>query len=522
MFDKKTLVAAFLSFITIFGLQIIFRDWFDGKSGTVEQVHEVGASYKIPSAHDLSLPATKTISFGDAAAVSVSQEVTVSTPRYEAVFSTYGGTLETLAFPEHTDAKGAPLQSMYEPGTPDQASFILAINDETPLHYHYEGQETLKNGDVTVTYTARTDEWAIRKTFVLHHEKYLIDLLIELKAKAAHPNPIRPRLFIGAPHLPALERDVVSGVILDPAKNIINQVSDSQRASDAWVLPQMIGVENSYFAHALIADKDGFAQRGYFTSTESSWISAILEGPAIIESASYNLSFFVGPKSLAALTAVDTRLEGLLSFGWLSWFAKLLLQMLSWLYELCHNYGLAIIALTFILKLILLPLSLKSAGINEQQQKLQPRIAALRKKYANDTAGFNVEVMRLYQEHGVSPASFMLGCLLMVPQMLLFFAMYRALGNVIDMYQAPFFGWIVDLSSKDPYYILPIAAVVAIFFQPMGMVSQKGDNQAMIMRYLLPAILATVFVRMPAGLLLFIITNVVVTMVEQKLRKLFA
>ncbi|MDQ5940538.1 MAG: YidC/Oxa1 family rane protein insertase [Candidatus Dependentiae bacterium] len=522
MFDKKTLVAAFLSFVTIFGVQILFRDWFSGSIGTVEQVREAGSAYTIPSAHDLALPAVKTVSFAQAVASEKAELIEVVTPRYHATFNTMGGTLEALSYPGYNDKVGKPLQAIHPAIVPDQASFVVALGDETPLYYRYEDQKALENGDQAISFSARTADWLVRKTFVFHNDKYLVDLLLELVAKSSHPEPIRPRVFIGAPHLPALSRDAVSGVVLDVAKNTVNQVTDSQRAGDAWVTPQIIGVENSYFAHALVADKNGFAQRGYFTGAESSWVSAIVEGPVVTGTTVYTLSFFVGPKSLNALNAVDGRLSDLLAFGWLSWIAKLLMMLLMWLYAFCENYGLAIIALTALVKLFLLPLSWKSAAYTEMQQKLQPRMAGLRKKYAHDTAAFNTEVMRLYQEHNISPASFMFGCLLMIPQMLIFFAMYRVLGNVVDMYQAPFFGWITDLSSADPYYILPALAVGAIFFQPMVMPGQSDDSRATIMRYLLPAVLATVFVRMPAGLLLFIVTNFLVTILEQKFRKLFA
>jgi len=522
MLDRKTLLAAFLSFITIFGLQLLFRDWFSGSATTVEQVKVAGSAYKIPSAHDLALPAIKMVSCSEAVASEKAELIDLTTAHYHATFNTMGGTLEALSYPDYKDHSGKPLQAVYAPIVPDQASFVVALGEQAPLYYKCEGQELLENGDHTITFSARTSDWLIRKTFVLHHDKYLVDLLLEFVAKSSHPEPIRPRVFIGAPHLSALAKEGVSGVVLDAGKNSLMQVADAQRSVDAWVVPQLIGVENSYFAHVLVADKNGFAQRGYFTGPESSWVSAIVEGPALSGTAAYSLSFFVGPKSLNALKAVDARLPDLLSFGWLAWIAKLLMMLLAWLYGFCQNYGLAIIGLTIIIKLLLLPLSWKSATYTEMQQRLQPRIAGLRKKYAHDTAAFNTEVMRLYQEHNISPASFMFGCLLMIPQMLVFFAMYRVLGNVVDMYQAPFFGWITDLSSIDPYYVLPILAVAAIFFQPMVMPGQSDDSRATIMRYLLPAVLATVFVRMPAGLLLFVVTNFAVTVVEQKLRKLFA
>jgi len=520
MFDKKTLLVAALSFATVFGFQLLFRDWFEGNKGNVAQVHTAGSSYRIPSAQDLSLPAEKTITFAEVVTSADAQTIVVDTNRYQATFTTVGGTLDLLAYPDHCDVDGKPLQAVQHASSPQQASFIVALGQDTPLNYQYDGQKTLENGDVTVAFSARMNDWSIQKTFVLHRDSYVIDLLLGFHAKNSHAASIRPRVFIAPPQLQGLSRDVVSGVVYDVEKSVLRQVTDTQRSVDAWVVPQMIGMENSYFAHVLIADKDGFAQRGYFTGTESSWVSAIVEGPALTESASFSLSYYVGPKSLVALNAVDQRLEALLNFGWLSWFAKLIMRLLAWFYEYVSNYGLAIILLTILLKLVLLPFSMKSARYMEMQQRLQPRVAALRKKYANDTQAFNLELVRLYQEHNVSPVTFLLGCLLMVPQWPLFFAMYRVLSNVVDLYQAPFFGWITDLSAKDPYYVLPAMVVILTFLQPFG-VGAQTDSRAKLMGYIMPLILSAIFVNMPAGLLLFVMTNFLVTLVEQKLRKIF-
>jgi YidC/Oxa1 family membrane protein insertase len=516
MFDKRTLLIAVLSFATVFGIQMLFRDSFDGSSKVAAPA--AGTSYKIPSMQDLSLPAEKSLQF-TAGNAEEAETFVVSTARYHATFSTIGGTLDALSYPQHCDAAGNPLQAIYSAEAPGQASFVLGFNQEAPLHYRYDSQRTFDNGDVAICFSARISEWTIKKTFVLHNDTYVIDLLLEFDARVARPTALRPRVFVAAPQLKTVARDTRNGVYFDVRKSVLYQATDAQRSSEAWVTPPMIGVENSYFAHVLIADKDGFAQRGYFTSTESSWVSAIIEGPALSDSSTFALSYYVGPKSLPAVSAVDARLEGLLHFGWLAWFAKMIVQLLSWLYEYVHNYGIAIILLTILLKLLLLPFSIKSARYMEMQQRLQPYVAGLRKKYAHDTAQFNAELVRLYQQHNVSPATFLLGCLLMIPQWPIFFAMYRVLSNVIELHQAPFFLWITDLSVKDPYYVLPALVVILTFLQPFG--GPQADSRTKMMGYIMPLILSAIFVNMPAGLLLFVMTNFAVTLLEQKARKLF-
>ncbi len=522
MFDRKTLLVGFLSLATMFVFNMMFRSWFEGGvSSSSATVVQQGTAYKIPSAADLALAPTKTVVFTEAVDAREPELVSIASEKYTVTFSTLGGTIHELSYPAYHDASGAELRPIRPAAHPEQALFIVALNEQAPLHYKYDGQKVCDNGDITVVFSARVDSWVVRKTFVLHSATYTIDVVLEFKNKDAHATPVRPRVYVAGPRLPEFARDVVHGVCFDPAKNALNQVADAQRSTDAWVAPQLIGVENSYFAHVLVADKNGFVQRGYFTDAQQSGVSAILEGPALTDSADYTLSFYVGPKSLQALVSVDTRLENLLGFGWLSWFAKLLLRLLEEMYKLCNNYGLAIILATLVLKLLFLPLSLKSAALMDAQKKLQPRVAALRKKYANDTAQFNVELMRLYQEHNISVAAPLFGCLLMIPQFPIFFAMYRVLGNVVDLYQAPFFGWITDLSVKDPYYVLPAVVVGLMTLQPFGM-AQSNDSRAQLMSYLMPILFAAFMVNVAAGLLLYLATNFAFSFAEQKVRKIFA
>jgi len=521
MFDRKTLLVGFLSLSTMFVFNMLFRQWFDGESAAPVAAVQAGGAYKVPSQATLALPPLKTVVFDAAVDAREAEVVVIKSEKYTATFSSVGGTLSALSYPAYHAADGSELQPLTVNNNLEAASFLVALNDVAPVHYKYEGQKNGDNGDITVSFSARVDEWQIKKTFVLHAATYTIDLVLEFKNRDAHATPVRPRVFIGAPHLSELKNDKQAAVCFDPVKASLNQIDGTQRSTDAWIMPQLIGVENSYFAHVLVADKDGFAQRGYFTGSESPSISAILEGAALTESANYALSFYVGPKSLKSLVAVDQRLEALLGFGWLSWFAKLLLQLLEWMYSFCHNYGIAIILSTICLKLLLLPFSWKSAAFMDEQKKLQPRVAALRKKYANDTAQFNVELMRLYKEHNISPAAPLIGCLLMIPQFPIFFAMYRVLANVVDMYQAPFVVWITDLSVKDPYYVLPAIVVLLMTMQPFGAQMQSNDSRAKLMGYLMPILFAAFMVNVSAGLLLYLITNFAFSLGEQQLRKKF-
>lgn len=523
MFDKKLITVMLLSFATMLTIRLLFRD--DAPRAQVsQQTVTLGvssdvqkAAYKLPTQKDLQLPANRAVAFAETEART--QTLTsVELPLYHATFTTQGGTLQTLRFPQHTNVQNEPLQTIHHTsGAREQAPFLVALEDNTPYNFQFDGKESVDNG-VRITYVARSGDWDIRKTFVLHKDSYRIDMGLAFESRTNSPTSIRPRLLLPAPNLPSLVRDKAVAVLNNTKRTGMEQVTGGKAFEQAWVMPDLFGVENDYFAHVLVKDERSFTQRGYFKQVSKENVTAIYEGPEITESVSFPLSFYVGPKSLYSLRAVDTRLEDLMAFGWLSWFAKMLLQLLQWLYQFVANYGLAIVLMTILLKLLLLPFSLKSGHYMGIQQKIAPRLQSLRKKYGNDAALFNQEAGRLYAEHGVSPVAPMMGCLLALPQFPIFFALYRVLGNSIDLYQAPFFGWITDLSAKDPYYILPLAVGALAFAQPFGQAAGQ-DSKAAVLSYIFPLILVAIFVGLPAGLLLFILTNFLFTLGEQRLRK---
>lgn len=519
MFDRKLITVMLLSFVTMLGFNLIFRDRTPTPSGTVqlsEQVVSHANAYKLPTQHDLMQPANREIAVINQPENEV--VTSVDMPNYQATFTSVGGTIQSLRYPAHTDKNDKPLQAIHAAEHRELTPFLVALNNDAPLNYTIKSQNRTDNG-TQVQYEARSADWRISKVFFLHADSYRIDLTIGFTPLSRNAAAVRPRLLVPAPAQPDLKKDAISGVVTTDNKKGLQQVTGAKALDQAWVTPTLFGAQNSYFAHVLLDDARTFAQRGYFKQEADGSMTAIYEGPELTDEVNFPLSFYVGPKAMNDLKAVDERLVDLLSFGWLSWFAKLLLQLLQFIYQYVGNYGLAIIVMTILLKLLLMPFSLKSAGYMAQQQKLQPRMAGLRKKYGHDQQLLHAKMMELYAQHGVSPMGSALGCLLALPQFPIFFALYRVLGGAIELHQTSFL-WITDLSLKDPYYILPLAVGVMTFLQPFGM--QQSDSRAAVMSYLMPLILIAVFVGLPAGLLLFIFTNFAFTLGEQKLRKVLA
>jgi YidC/Oxa1 family membrane protein insertase len=237
-----------------------------------------------------------------------------------------------------------------------------------------------------------------------------------------------------------------------------------------------------------------------------------MESDLIEQSTTWNLSFFVGPKDEKAMAPVDPRLEQLLDYsGILAPLARVLLWVLNYLYEFLHNYGWAIVVMTILINLLLLPLNLKSAQGMKKYTEFQKKLEYIKKKYKDDPDTLSREQAALITKHGMPGLG---GCLPKLLQLPIFFALSRVLSNSIQLYQAPFL-WIKDLSSKDPYYILPIAIVISMIIQ-----STATDPKQRFTMMAVALVFGAVAANFSAGLCLYILVGIILmniqTYVQQK------
>jgi len=230
---------------------------------------------------------------------------------------------------------------------------------------------------------------------------------------------------------------------------------------------------------------------------------------------------YLGPKLRAYITAGDNgpkyHFDKSIDFGWFDVIARYLMVALIYLAKLTGNYGVAILILTIIIKILLFPLQHKSIKSMKAMQKLQPEIAKLREKFKDNKEKLNTEMMALYRANKVNPAG---GCLPMLLQLPIFVAFYRALGYSIELRHTPFVGWLQDLSAQDPYYITPILMGVTMFVS-QKMTPTTGDPaQARIMQ-IMPVMFTFMFLSFPAGLVLYWLTNNILSIAQQALTNKF-
>ncbi len=223
-------------------------------------------------------------------------------------------------------------------------------------------------------------------------------------------------------------------------------------------------------------------------------------------------TLYAGPKSYSLLQSYGHGLEQMVDYGWFGILAKPMFWLMKQFYAITGNYGIAIILLTIVVRILLFYPSLKSATSMEEMKKIQPQIMALREKHKKDPTKMNAEMMKLYKDHKVNPVG---GCLPMLLQLPFFVALYNVLSVSIELRHASFIPfWIKDLSVFDPYYILPVLMGVSMILT-MKMTSSTPDpQQAKIMMYMNVAFIF-MFAWLPAGLLLYITLSNVLSIVQQ-------
>jgi YidC/Oxa1 family membrane protein insertase len=253
-----------------------------------------------------------------------------------------------------------------------------------------------------------------------------------------------------------------------------------------------------------------------------------LDGPVfeLEPGASKNFRYriYLGPKQASVLAPVGSNLDRLINFGFFNFIAQPLMVFMNWIYGFIGNYGIAIIILTTVIKLIFWPLSAKSYKSMQRMKELQPKMQRLKERHSDDKERLNREVMQLYKTHKVNPLG---GCLPMLIQIPFFFALYRILLSSIELRHAPFMLWISDLSAPDtlfsgllglPFTLgpLPLLMGASMFLQQkMTPISSGSEQQQKMMMYGMPIVFTVMFLNFPSGLVLYWLVNNVLSVAQQ-------
>jgi len=304
-----------------------------------------------------------------------------------------------------------------------------------------------------------------------------------------------------------------------------DQPSRRQRQAGTF---DYVGIEDRYFAAAFLppADKSGsLALWDWKLERDTQQDGQPVKEP-VAEMAAGSaagplaLRVFVGPKGFDELKKLTPPLTDLVQFGWLEFVALPLFYLLKWLYSYVPNYGWAIILMTVLINMLLFPLKVKSWRSMQKMQKLAPEIKVIQERYKKYSLRdprkqkMNEEVMAVYKREGVNPMG---GCLPMLLQFPIWFALYRMLNVTIELRHAPWLGWIKDLSARDPYYILPVVMAVTMYVMQKMTPTTATDPAQQRMMNLMPLMFGGMFIVFPvsSGLVLYILSSNLVGMVQQ-------
>ena len=273
----------------------------------------------------------------------------------------------------------------------------------------------------------------------------------------------------------------------------------------------LLGLGNKYFGRALINRSD-LLPAGVLKKDAKNLIGILDYKPLTEAPFSLKWRIFCGPKSVDQLSKSDGRLAGWINFGFFEWLARPLLKILKVFFKTTGNWGFAIVLLTFLVRLLLLPLNIRSYKSMKVMQKLQPQLQELREKHKKDPQKLNKEMMALMKTHRANPLG---GCLpLMLVQFPVFIALYRVLGESIELYQAPFVLWIRDLSLHDPLYTLPVLGGLTLFVQQKLTPMNVPPAQARLLTAM-PLVFSVFMLKLPAGLTLYIFVSGLFGLVQQ-------
>ncbi|MBK5273902.1 MAG: membrane protein insertase YidC [Desulfuromonadales bacterium] len=532
--EKRAFLAVVLSIVVFYLFSMVLGPDKKPAAPASPQIAVPSAAPAVPP----SAPAPAAASASQPAPLSAGQkDVSVETGLYTAVFAARGGALKSMTLKKYREqvtpaASQVILGSNADPALLNFSTRATGFNLSDSAEYSTDAAAVKISGSETsklvFTYVSGQG-FTVRKTYTLAADSYGIKLETQILNNSAAPLVGTIQQVMTYPLEPKVKdnRFDTAGSYLfsdtalqsDKAKDIAN----ATKKYDKNV--QWAGFADKYFLSAILAEKNSISSVE-LKKNAAGFMESIVSAPQVTVNAGQSITvtqrLFVGPKDIDVLKAQGNALEQSLDLGWFTVLAKPLLYTLKFFYRYVGNYGIAIIIITIILKGLFFPLTHKSYKSMKDMQKIQPKMAALKEKYKDDRDAMNKAVMELYREHKVNPLG---GCLPMVVQIPVFFALYKALMFSIELRHAPFFLWITDLAGPDnlfgellhlPMVIgpLPLVMGASMFLQQKMTPSQMDPIQAKMM-LALPVVFTFMFLSFPSGLVLYWLVNNILTIGQQ-------
>ena len=452
------------------------------------------------------------------------QTVTVETDLVRVELSNRGGVIRSWELKRYhmglPEAK--PVQLVYQGGKFKGPLSLTVPNAEIDRTIR-EGLYTIEKdftkldaahpvGHVTMQFHDSATHLGIKKQLTFHHNSYMVDISFAIEGVTESYD-----IGLGTNFGIVEWGDGFIGLI-GSASQVDNKIEKEtpETGLERKGTVQWVALQDKYFLSVLLP-KEGAA--AIAKTEEAKIVSAGVRMPAPGSATSVALQLYAGPKEYDTLRSLNVGLEDMIDFGWFifgSWtivksVAKPIFYVLRFIHDYVGNYGVTIILLTCMVKILFVPLQYKSYKSMKMMRAIQPKIKEVQEKYKGDRDRLNKELMKLYREQKVNPLG---GFLPMFLQMPVFISLFNVLYMTIDLRQAPFMLWVTDLSLQDPFYVLPVLMGATMFIQQKITPNTMDPTQAKIM-LILPIGMTFLFINFPAGLVLYWLTNNTLTIAQQ-------
>jgi YidC/Oxa1 family membrane protein insertase len=500
------------------------------------------ATAPAPAAKGAPAPAPAPVSGGLAARTAVAgRTITVKTPLFSASLATEGGGVSSFLLTGYKDAPGPtgrpldilggkkPLQptlSLYVDEDRPPLPALLAFSSTAP------GEVAVKAGEtrsVLLTWESNTGV-RVSREYVFHGDKYEFESRVQMTNGSREPISVRPGLELEQVFEGELAGDSYSfhGIVVGSGKSGLNRydLKDISKGKIEKGPARWISADAKYFTWILLPEREWTVTRASLEGETGIRVAAadtaaVLQPGDTVRAGS---RVFAGPKRSALLEAAGKDLPDLIDFGWFAVVAKPLVFLMKASNRVTGNYGIDIILLTILIKILFYPLTQRSMVSMRKMQELGPIIKTLKEKYKGDTQRLNQETMNLYKTYKINPLS---GCLPMIAQIPVFIALYKGLLVTIELRHAPFFLWVNDLSAPEhlwniavagytvPIRLLPLLMGISMFVQQKMTPSAGMEPAQQKVMLLMPLIFTFMFWSFPTGLVIYWLVNNILAIGQQ-------
>lgn len=539
---QRALMAIILSFLILIGYQYFFAPRAVRQPAGVQQQIGTKAEPKA-SMEQAAKPVAPAAAVHSVKVNPTARDITVETPLYTAVINEQGGGVKRFVLKKYRKelAKGSGLVQLIHTNSPAELPMLFTLDNgraATLPILRADRQKlilTSPKGSARLVMTGTLPNGIqIVRTMVFHADTYLVDVSYQVKNISSSPLQISPAVVLNNKPFSATTKATSHYLFSGPSAYINGKLEEIKGKTMRKDGPQTLrgkvtwaAYEGTYFLCAVMPLSGG-SHLVTMSGDEGQARIVVSDGSITLAPQGvrdFKYKMYLGPKKLSILDAADHDLAKAVNFGWFDVIAKPMLWLLNFFYKYIGNYGVAIILVTILIKVVFWPITQKGMKSMKNMQKLQPKVAKLKEKFKDDPTRMNKEMMALYKTYKVNPVG---GCLPMVIQIPFFFALYRVLMSAIELRHAPFLLWINDLSAPDRLMIgfnipwlhgIPVLTLlmgVSMYLQQKMTPTTADPTQAKIMQFL-PVIFTFMFINFASGLVLYWFVNNLLAILQQHL-----